>query len=411
MYSITEVSQKIGVARSTLLYYERLGIISPRRLAKNSYRRYSEQDVTHLIVLRQLQQAGFSLEECQQVLNGNIDSTLIEQHLVRIKQELQQMKVTQQLLQSLYKHQTGKQMDHSASKQQLQQWHHDFEQLSADAHVQWLRQMGFSEKEIFHIRWVSRDMSDHDGYMNDFFKVFERMQRQGPGSEQATLKALDAIRSHETSDDLTAIKTILELGCGRGSSCVSLARHTQAQITALDNHQPFIDDVNQQIEQQRLEQRITPTLGDMQQLDNYADGSFDLLWAEGCAYMMGFENALKEWQRLLRSGGYLFVSDAVWLTDQPSQECADWWLKEYPTMTTPLERQRQAEQLGYRVVERFNLNQADWLAFYADMEQCAQQAADEFGPSQVYEDITEEIRLGRRYGDEYSYVCLVLQKP
>ncbi|MCD6526182.1 MAG: MerR family transcriptional regulator [Desulfuromonas sp.] len=410
MYSITEVSQKIGVARSTLLYYERLGIISPRRLAKNNYRRYSEHDVTHLIVLRQLQQAGFSLDECQQVLNGNIESTLIEQHLVRLQQELQQMEVTQQLLQALYKHQTGKQMDHRASKHQLQQWHHNFEQLSADAHVQWLRQMGFSEKEIFHIRWVSRDMSEHDSYMNDFFKVFERMQRQGPGSEQATLHALDAISANETSGDLTAIKTILELGCGRGSSGITLAKHSQAQITALDNHQPFIDDVNQQVKQQQLGQRITAILGDMQQLEDYADGSFDLLWAEGCAYMMGFEKALKEWQRLLRPGGYLFVSDAVWLTDQPSQECADWWQKEYPTMTSPAERQLQAEQRGYRVMERFNLDQADWLAFYADMEQCTQQAETEYGPSQVYEDITKEIRLWRRYGEEYGYVCLVLQK-
>ena len=79
-------------------------------------------------------------------------------------------------------------------------------------------------------------------------------------------------------------------------------------------------------------------------------------------------------------------------------------------MTSPAERQLQAEQRGYRVMERFNLDQADWLAFYADMEQCTQQAETEYGPSQVYEDITKEIRLWRRYGEEYGYVCLVLQK-
>jgi ubiquinone/menaquinone biosynthesis C-methylase UbiE len=288
-------------------------------------------------------------------------------------------------------------------RQHFQQWHVDYEQRFADAHAQWLRQMGFSEKKIFHIRWVSRDMNDHDSYMNDFFKVFENMQRQGPGSEQAVLCALNAI------PDLEQIKTILEVGCGKGSSCLTLAQASSAQITALDNHQPFVDSVAQLARQQQLDQRITAVLGDMQQLD-FAAESFDLLWAEGCAYMMGFEKALKEWQPLLRPGGYLFVSDAVWLTDQPSQECADWWSKEYPGMTTPLQRQHQAEQLSYRVVERFNLPQEDWLRFYADMERCTQQAEADYGPSPVYTDIYEEIVLGRKYGAEYSYVCLLLQK-
>ncbi len=403
MYSIAEMTQKTGVSRSTLLYYEKLGIITPQRQPQNDYRRYSDQELTRLIVLRQLKKAGFSLKDCQQVLDSNIDSQLIEQHLLRLKHELQQLELTQQLLQALYKRQTGQQIDHSNSTHKLQDWHVGFEQLSADAHVQWLRQMGFSEKEIFHIRWVSRDINDHDSYMNDFFKVFENMQRQGPGSEQTTLRTFNLIPDREN------IKTILEIGCGKGSSCLTLAQASSAQIVALDNHQPFIDSVALLAQQQQLDQRMTAVLGDMQQL-KLDDESFDLLWAEGCAYMMGFENALKEWRRLLRPGGYLFVSDAVWLTEQPSQECADWWNKEYPGMTTPAQRQKQSEQLGYRVVERFNLPQEDWLAFYADMERCTLQAEANYGPSSVYTDIYEEVALGRQYIEEFGYVCLLLQK-
>ena len=44
MYRIFELAQYVGLSRSTLLYYEKLGLISAKRQA-NGYRSYSENDL------------------------------------------------------------------------------------------------------------------------------------------------------------------------------------------------------------------------------------------------------------------------------------------------------------------------------------------------------------------------------
>jgi len=44
------------------------------------------------------------------------------------------------------------------------------------------------------------------------------------------------------------------------------------------------------------------------------------------------------------------------------------------------------------------------------MEVCVERVAKESGTAQAFEDMSREIKMGRRYGDEYSYICLLLQK-
>jgi len=57
----------------------------------------------------------------------------------------------------------------------------------------------------------------------------------------------------------------------------------------------------------------------------FADESFDLVWAEGSAYIMGVENALTQWRTLLQSQGCMVLSDLVWLTETPSQTVREFW--------------------------------------------------------------------------------------
>lgn len=75
MYSISETARRVGVARSTLLYYERIGLVTPERHPDNGYRRYGEEAVARLIALRQLQRAGLTLQECRQCFGGNACGT------------------------------------------------------------------------------------------------------------------------------------------------------------------------------------------------------------------------------------------------------------------------------------------------------------------------------------------------
>ncbi len=64
---------------------------------------------------------------------------------------------------------------------------------------------------------------------------FLNTNRQGPGSPEATLKALSFI------NNLTVQSLIADLGCGTGGQTMVLAQHTPGSITGLDFFPEFIE--------------------------------------------------------------------------------------------------------------------------------------------------------------------------
>lgn len=89
-YTIHEISSLYGIGPDSLRYYERLGLIHPRR-APNGYRLYNLRDIYRLTIIRDLRQLGFSMERIGEYLAGmRLDNTLAllkeEQALILQKQ-------------------------------------------------------------------------------------------------------------------------------------------------------------------------------------------------------------------------------------------------------------------------------------------------------------------------------------
>lgn len=74
-YMIKELARLYGVGTDTLRYYERLGLIRPRR-GENGYRLYSLRDIYRLTIIRDLRQLGFSTDRISAYLDDlNISNT------------------------------------------------------------------------------------------------------------------------------------------------------------------------------------------------------------------------------------------------------------------------------------------------------------------------------------------------
>ncbi|GBR74764.1 ubiquinone/menaquinone biosynthesis methyltransferase, partial [Candidatus Termititenax aidoneus] len=74
-------------------------------------------------------------------------------------------------------------------------------------------------------------MEDTSIHKFDFTLIneyFAGLERQGPGSPEATIRALGFI------DNLSNEAKIADLGCGTGSQTMVLAQNTKGTITALD---------------------------------------------------------------------------------------------------------------------------------------------------------------------------------
>src|SRR5699024_11186331 len=69
-YKISEISRLYGVGPDSLRYYERLGLLRPRRDEDNGYRLYSLRDIYKLSVIRDLRTPGLSMVQIQEYLDG-----------------------------------------------------------------------------------------------------------------------------------------------------------------------------------------------------------------------------------------------------------------------------------------------------------------------------------------------------
>ena len=63
-YKISEISKLYGIGADSLRYYERAGIITPKR-GENGYRLYGLKDIYKLSVLRDLMALDFSVAQAK----------------------------------------------------------------------------------------------------------------------------------------------------------------------------------------------------------------------------------------------------------------------------------------------------------------------------------------------------------
>jgi len=174
----------------------------------------------------------------------------------------------------------------------------------------------------------------------------------------------------------------------------------------------FLDQLEANARSEGLAERIETRVGDMGELDDLADESFDLLWCEGAIYNIGFEQGLRSWRRLLVRGGGLAVSEAVWLVEDPPAEAAAYWQAEYPAITSVEENLATLERCGYRPRGHFVLPEADWWAEYYDilehrLEEFRALWRDEPAGQSVVDDHAREIELTRRHLGTFGYVFFV----
>src|SRR5208282_6794638 len=69
-YSISRLARACGLSRSTLLYYDRLGLLKPTGRTGSGYRYYTDADQRRLERIGHFRQAGLTLKEIRAVLSS-----------------------------------------------------------------------------------------------------------------------------------------------------------------------------------------------------------------------------------------------------------------------------------------------------------------------------------------------------
>ncbi len=254
----------------------------------------------------------------------------------------------------------------------------------------------------------SDNKSIHEFDFSLICEYFASTERQGPGSPEATLKALSFI------DNLTDKSRIVDLGCGTGGQTMTMAQHVSGQITGLDLFPDFINLFNQNAAKLNLQNRVKGIIGSMDNLP-FQEEELDLIWSEGAIYNIGFVRGLTEWRKFLKTGGYIAVTEASWFTDERPEEIEKFWMDAYPEIDTIPNKVAQLQKAGYVPVASFILPENCWTDNYHVPQVAVQEAflkkyagnktAEEFIGFQRY-----EAELYAKYKAYYGYVFYIGKK-
>ena len=233
--------------------------------------------------------------------------------------------------------------------------------------------------------------------------------RQGPGSDTETEKAL----SLAMIDQKAPLK-IADIGCGTGASTLLLARLLKAQITAVDFLQDFLEVLEHRAENMGLSEKITTLNCSMDNLP-FDDEEYDVIWSEGAIYNIGFEKGVMDWNRYLKVGGVLVVSEITWITDSRPPEIQKYWEGEYAEINVASSKIGVLENNGYSPIGYFVLPEYCWLDnYYRPMQDSFKDFLNRNGNSEEARAIVEwekrEIELYEKYRNYYSYGVYIAKK-
>lgn len=173
-FSISQLARRFGLSRSTLLYYDRIGLLRAGGRTAAGYRLYGGREQRRLERICELRRAGLAMRDVR-ILLGDAPgprADVIARRLAEVAKQIVALRNQQRLLVSLHQGVSRKPLppllDKAAWVEMLRQagmnelamhrWHTEFEQRAPAEHEQFLASLGIPPQEITLIREHSRRM-------------------------------------------------------------------------------------------------------------------------------------------------------------------------------------------------------------------------------------------------------------
>jgi DNA-binding transcriptional MerR regulator len=172
MFTIGQVAKKYGLSRSTLIYYDKIGILTPSGRSESNYRLYSDNDLKKMDRTILFRSAGLSLDSIHSLLDkkgDDLDSAL-EIRLSSINHEIQGLRNQQKVILNILENESAVKGSRVITKETwvsllkaagldeegMKNWHIEFEKTSPEAHQDFLESIGIEKDEIISIREWSK---------------------------------------------------------------------------------------------------------------------------------------------------------------------------------------------------------------------------------------------------------------
>jgi DNA-binding transcriptional MerR regulator len=175
-WTISKLAAKFGLSRSTLLYYDRIGLLPPSGRMGADYRYYTARDARRLERICNFRQAGLALRDIKDVLKagGRPGARLLERCLRETSENVLSLRSKQRLLAGMLRQVNeagpGNPVDvklwvemfraAGMNEKSMELWHRVFEARSPEGHQEFLLSLGISRREAARIRAWARNGKD-----------------------------------------------------------------------------------------------------------------------------------------------------------------------------------------------------------------------------------------------------------
>ena len=166
--TISTLARRHGLSRSTLLYYDRIGLLKPGGRTPSGYREYTDRDDERLRQVCLYRRAGLSLSEIRRLLGRPRRelAAALEQQVFELSAQIDTLRARQHMIVGLLRkprlleragvmsRETWTELLRASgfSEDDMRRWHRDFERLQPRRHQRFLEFLGIPKDEIRTIR-------------------------------------------------------------------------------------------------------------------------------------------------------------------------------------------------------------------------------------------------------------------
>ncbi len=170
---VSSLARRYGLSRSTLLYYDRIGLLKPSGRLANGYREYSSRDDERLRRIVTFRKTGATMREIRRMIDGGTGNLhgALEERLEQLNAEIAALREQQRFILGLLKCRrvtsrvavmnlnlwVSLLKASGFGQEDMNRWHSAFERSSPASHQKFLEFLCLPEKEIARIRKASRE--------------------------------------------------------------------------------------------------------------------------------------------------------------------------------------------------------------------------------------------------------------
>ena len=170
--TVTQLARSCGLSRTTVLYYESIGLLKPVRRSAGNYRLYGDKDLERLQQVCFYRDAGLKLGDIGSILDrarGDA-AAVLQRRFVELGAEIERLRDHQlsiaRLLGTTNKLRRMRMVTKDKwvevmraagfSEEQMHRWHQEFEKAAPAEHQEFLEFLHIPAEEVTRIRTWSR---------------------------------------------------------------------------------------------------------------------------------------------------------------------------------------------------------------------------------------------------------------